>query len=65
MVHVRLVHGERGARAAGGARPPVTFIEGLPRLPVFLADLTGYHPTVQSLVAQASLIAAVRAAGSS
>lgn len=36
---------------------PVTFIEGLPRLPVFLADLTGYHPTVQSLVAQAILIA--------
>ena len=39
---------------------PVTFVEGLPRLPVFLADLTGYHPTVQSLVAQAILDRAVR-----
>jgi high-affinity iron transporter len=36
---------------------PVTFVAALPRLPVFLADLTGYHPTVQSLVAQAILIA--------
>jgi high-affinity iron transporter len=36
---------------------PVTYLEGLPRLPVFLADLTGYHPTVQSLTAQVLLIA--------
>jgi high-affinity iron transporter len=35
---------------------PVTYLEGLPRLPVFLADLTGYHPTVQSLTAQVLLI---------
>lgn len=36
---------------------PVTYLERLPRLPVFLADLTGYHPTLQSLVAQIVLIA--------
>ena len=35
---------------------------GLPRLPIFLADLTGFHPTLQSLVAQAAL-AAVYIAG--
>ncbi len=32
---------------------PVTLIPGLPRLPIFLAELTGYHPTVQTVVAQA------------
>jgi high-affinity iron transporter len=35
---------------------PVTYLESLPRLPVFLADLTGYHPTVQSLAAQLLLL---------
>jgi high-affinity iron transporter len=40
----------------------VTFLEGFPRLPIFLADLTGIHPTLQSLVAQAAL-AAVYLAG--
>ncbi len=35
---------------------PVTFVESLPRLPIFLADLTGYHPTVQTLAAQLALI---------
>ena len=34
---------------------PVTFLEGLPRLPIFLADLTGYHPTRETLAAQAVL----------
>ena len=40
----------------------VTFLEGFPRLPIFLADLTGIHPTLQSLLAQAGL-AAVYLAG--
>ena len=40
----------------------VTFLEGFPRLPIFLADLTGIHPTLQSLLAQAAL-AAVYVAG--
>ena len=30
----------------------VSFIESAPRVPIFLADLIGYHPTVQTLVAQ-------------
>ncbi|MDQ4096101.1 MAG: FTR1 family protein [Actinomycetota bacterium] len=33
----------------------VTFLEEFPRLPIFLADLTGWHPTRESLVAQAVL----------
>ena len=41
---------------------PVTFLEGLPRLPIFLADLTGWHPTLESIIAQLAL-AAVYAAG--
>ncbi len=40
----------------------VTFIESAPRLPIFLADLTGWHPTVQTITAQAAL-AAVYVAG--
>jgi high-affinity iron transporter len=34
---------------------PVTFVETLPRLPIFLADLTGWHPTVQTIAAQIAL----------
>jgi high-affinity iron transporter len=34
----------------------VTIVDGLPRLPIFLSELTGYHPTVQTLAAQAALI---------
>lgn len=34
---------------------PVTFLEGVPRLPIFLAELTGWHPTVQTLLTQAVL----------
>ena len=34
---------------------PVTFLEGVPRLPIFLADLTGWHPTRESLIAQGIL----------
>jgi high-affinity iron transporter len=30
----------------------VSFIESAPRLPIFLSDLIGYHPTVQTIVAQ-------------
>jgi hypothetical protein len=41
---------------------PVTFLEDVPRLPIFLADLTGWHPTLQSLLAQA-VLAAVYVAG--
>lgn len=41
---------------------PVTFLEDFPRLPIFLADLTGWHPTLQSLLAQA-VLAAVYVAG--
>jgi high-affinity iron transporter len=33
----------------------MTQIEGAPRLPIFLAELTGYHPTVQTVAAQAAL----------
>lgn len=35
---------------------PVTFLEEVPRLPIFLADLTGWHPTVQTILAQAALL---------
>lgn len=41
---------------------PVTFLESLPRLPIFLADLTGWHPTLESIIAQL-ILAAVYAAG--
>jgi high-affinity iron transporter len=34
----------------------VTFLENFPRLPIFLADLTGIHPTLQSLLAQLFLV---------
>jgi high-affinity iron transporter len=34
---------------------PVDFLENVPRLPIFLADLTGWHPTLQSILAQAVL----------
>jgi high-affinity iron transporter len=34
---------------------PITFLEGAPRLPIFLADLTGWHPTLQTILAQAAL----------
>ncbi len=43
----------RGLQQAAFA--PVTFLEGAPRLPIFLADLTGYHPTAQSIAAQVAL----------
>jgi high-affinity iron transporter len=33
----------------------VTFLESVPRLPIFLADLTGWHPTRETLLAQAAL----------
>ena len=33
----------------------VTIIDGAPRLPIFLSELTGYHPTVQTIAAQAAL----------
>ncbi len=45
----------RGLQEAAIA--PVTFIESLPRLPIFLAELTGYHPTMQTIAAQAALAA--------
>lgn len=41
---------------------PVTFLESLPRLPIFLADLTGWHPTRETLVVQA-LLALIYLAG--
>lgn len=41
---------------------PVTFLEGLPRLPIFLADLTGWHPVLESIVVQV-LLALVYLAG--
>ena len=34
---------------------PITFLEDWPQLPIFLADLTGWHPTQESLVAQGAL----------
>lgn len=36
---------------------PLDFLENAPRLPIFLADITGWHPTLQSIVAQAALAA--------
>ncbi|MDQ3964809.1 MAG: FTR1 family protein, partial [Actinomycetota bacterium] len=33
----------------------VTFFEGLPRLPIFLAELTGWYPTRETILAQAML----------
>jgi high-affinity iron transporter len=33
----------------------VTFLEEVPRLPIFLAELTGLHPTRESLLAQGAL----------
>jgi high-affinity iron transporter len=36
---------------------PVTFLRGAPRLPIFLAELTGYHPTLETILAQAALTA--------
>ena len=41
---------------------PITLIEGLPSLPFFLAELTGWHPTLQTIVAQVAL-ASVYVAG--
>jgi high-affinity iron transporter len=41
---------------------PVTGIAGLPRLPIFVADLTGWYPTLETIVAQVAL-AAVYVAG--
>jgi high-affinity iron transporter len=41
---------------------PVTFLESVPRLPIFLADLTGWHPTTQTILAQA-VLAAIYVAG--
>jgi high-affinity iron transporter len=40
----------------------VSFIETAPRLPIFLSDLIGYHPTVQTIAAQI-ILAAVYVAG--
>ena len=34
---------------------PVTFLDSLPRLPIFLAQLTGWYPTTQTILAQAVL----------
>lgn len=39
----------------GSGIAPVTGIEGLPRLPVFLAELTGWYPTLETLLFQALL----------
>jgi high-affinity iron transporter len=36
---------------------PVTFLESLPRLPIFLAELTGWHPTRETILAQVVLAA--------
>jgi high-affinity iron transporter len=41
---------------------PVSFIESMPRLHIFLADLTGWHPTVQTITAQ-GVLATVYIAG--
>jgi high-affinity iron transporter len=34
---------------------PVTFFESLPRLPIFLAQLTGWYPTRETILAQSAL----------
>lgn len=34
---------------------PITFLEEWPQLPIFVADLTGWHPTLESIAAQAAL----------
>ncbi len=41
----------------------MTQIEGAPRLPIFLSELTGYHPTVQTIAAQAALAGVYIAGG--
>lgn len=41
---------------------PVTYLDDAPRLPIFLADLTGWHPTLQTIAGQIAL-ALVYAAG--
>lgn len=41
---------------------PITVISGLPSLPFFLAELTGYHPTIQTIAGQL-LLGAVYVAG--
>lgn len=46
----------------GAAVISVTFIESIPRLPIFLAELTGWHPTRETITAQAAL-ALIYAAG--
>ncbi len=33
----------------------VTFLDDVPRLPIFLADLTGWHPTLETILAQIAL----------
>jgi high-affinity iron transporter len=39
----------------GAALLPVTFLEGLPNLPIFVASLTGWYPTAQTIGAQVAL----------
>lgn len=34
---------------------PVTFLRSVPRLPIFLSELTGWHPTRETILAQAAL----------
>lgn len=41
---------------------PVTFLSAIPRLPIFLSELTGLHPTAQTISAQVAL-AAIYTAG--
>lgn len=41
---------------------PVTFLDRVPRLPIFLAELTGWHPTRETILVQA-VLAAIYAAG--
>ena len=49
---------QRGALAAVGRRHHATPVHaGWARLPVFVAELTGIHPTTQGLIAQAVLLA--------
>ena len=50
----------RCVRCQQAALLPVTFLEALPRLPIFLADLTGWHPTLQTILAQVVLAAVYR-----
>jgi high-affinity iron transporter len=49
--------GNAVAELQSADRIPTTPLTGWPRMPIFLSEATGYHPTVQTVTAQAVLAA--------